>query len=300
MQVLMTGTADLQTAVDALNHAEIVCILRKPFAPTALSETIDRALRRQESFGPIIQERLLAQAAAQNFKEAVEKNLIQLAVQPIVSAQDTSKIEAVECLIRSRHDVLKGPMQVLDAAERAGQIFQLGRVVNGLAAKWAERLPEQIQLFVNMHPHQLDDPEVLYQFEPLFPYAHRIVLEVTERAGLHEVPRWDTAVEKLSAKGFQFAVDDLGMGHSGLFLLAQLRPKCIKVDQSIIRNIDQESYKARIISMLVNFANATGSRLVAEGVETVAESAAVIDCGAHLLQGFYYARPSLDWPVPGY
>lgn len=300
MQVLMTGAADLQHAVDALHQAEIVAILRKPFAPNSLQETIDRALQRQENFGPIIQERLISQAATRNFQECIEQNKLRLAVQPIVNAHNPKEIKAVECLLRSTHDVLRGPLQVLEAAERASQIFKLGRVVNELAAVWAARIPEPIQLFVNMHPHQLDDPDVLHQFEPLFPYAQRIVLEVTERAGLHEVPRWDRAVEQLSAKGFQFAVDDLGMGHSGLFLLAQLRPKCIKVDQSIVRDIDRESYKARIISMLANFSNTTSSCLVAEGVETAEEAAALVDAGAHLLQGYYFARPSLEWPVPGF
>ena len=77
-------------------------------------------------------------------------------------------------------------------------------------------------------------------------------------------------------------------------------PDRIKVDQSIVRDIDRESYKARIISMLASFSNTTASCLVAEGVETAEEAAALVEAGAHMLQGYYFARPSLEWPLPGF
>ena len=84
-------------------------------------------------------------------------------------------------------------------------------------------------------------------------------------------------------------VDDLGAGYSSLSVLAELQPAYVKVDMSIVRNIDTDSRKQRLVDLLVRFADATDATLVAEGVETEAEAAALRDCGAHLLQGTAYA-----------
>lgn len=300
MPILMTGMLDMQTAVDALNRAEVVSILRKPFDPVSISEAVERALSRQEQLRPLEAERQRAMQSGRMFEECVRHELTHLALQPIVSARHPSRIIAVECLLRSTHPVLSGPEPLLRAAEQGRKVWALGKMVNRLAAKVAIGLPEKVLLFVNIHPHQLDDPELLAQFEPLFSVSSRVVLEITERAGLHGVPNWDAAVNTLTNKGFQFAVDDLGAGHNGLLLLAQLQPTFIKVDQSIVRDCHQENRKQRLISMLANFAEATGASLVAEGVETGPEAQTLIEAGAHLLQGYHYGRPTTLWPIPGF
>jgi EAL domain-containing protein (putative c-di-GMP-specific phosphodiesterase class I) len=231
------------------------------------------------------------------FQECLDGDLLRLAVQPIVRTAAPHETVAVECLLRSRHPVLSGPMQILDAVESTERVFELGRVVNRLAARWAETLPADLLIFVNVHPAQLGDPAVLERFAPLLPHAARIVLEITERKSLTDVKNWEAATSGLEEAGFQFAVDDLGAGYNGLSLLADLRPTFIKVDMSIVRNVHREPRKQRLVDFLVNFANSTSAQLVAEGVETVEEADALIGCGVHLLQGHYFARPSLDWPA---
>ena len=94
--------------------------------------------------------------------------------------------------------------------------------------------------------------------------------------------------------GWATAVDDLGAGYSSLSVLAELQPQYIKVDMSIVRNIDREARKRRLMEMLYRFSDATGSSLVAEGVETEDEEATVRACGAPLMQGYLFGRPQLE------
>jgi len=96
--------------------------------------------------------------------------------------------------------------------------------------------------------------------------------------------------------GFSIAVDDLGAGYSSLSVLAELQPRFIKVDMSIVRGIDTEPRKQRLVDLLTRFAEATGATLIAEGVETTEEAEALRSCGAHWLQGYLFGRPSAELP----
>lgn len=295
VRVLMTGRTDFPMVVQAINQGEVLRVLPKPFQAEDLERTVMEVLEIARRYAAIAESQRDAVGARRMFQECLDQELLHLAVQPIVHASSQS-VFAVECLLRSDHPVLNGPLPVLRAVERAHRVAELGGEVNRLAAAWARALPKDVPLFVNVHPKQFNDPKVLERFEPLLPHASRIVLEITERADLHEIPNWDKAIADLDAAGFQFALDDLGAGSSSLVLLAELKPVFIKIDMSIVRNVHAEPRKQRLVDLLVNFANATGARVVGEGVETMDEASALVRCGTHLLQGFYFARPTLDWP----
>ena len=93
--------------------------------------------------------------------------------------------------------------------------------------------------------------------------------------------------------GFQIAVDDLGSGYAALNMLAELQPHFMKVDMSIVRNVHQDEHKRRLVDLLCSFAEATDSEVVAEGVETKEEAAALADAGVDLMQSYLYGEPSL-------
>jgi len=137
---------------------------------------------------------------------------------------------------------------------------------------------------------------VTRRLTPLAPWAHRIVLEITERSKLQGLDQWEKSVEAVTAMGFSVAVDDLGAGYSSLSVLAELQPSYIKVDMSIVRGVDHEPQKRRLVELLCRFAEATDALLVAEGVETEEEAETLRAIGAHLLQGYLFGRPSLSLP----
>lgn len=297
MRVLMTGRGNFPMAVEAVNEGKIIRLLTKPVAPEALQRTINDGLalgRRMASLAdvpePVDEERMLA--------ECFLPGGLKMAVQPIVANDGRREVLAVECLLRPQHPVLRTPLAVIDAAERCGRLQELGRTANVLAADWFSVVPESMRMFVNVHAKQLEDPDILEAFAPLLPHSSRVVLEITERVDLHAIRDWERALATLASAGFQFAVDDLGGGHNGLALLADLKPAFIKVDATVVRDLDREVRKRRLIELLASFANSTGASLVAEGVETEAEASALLRSGAHMLQGYLFGRPSLDWVPP--
>jgi EAL domain-containing protein (putative c-di-GMP-specific phosphodiesterase class I) len=151
---------------------------------------------------------------------------------------------------------------------------------------------------MNLHPDELADPDGMCKsLEPLVPWAERVVLEITERSRLQGIEAWDESVERVTAMGFSIAVDDLGAGYSSLSVLAELQPSFIKVDMSIVRGIDCDPRKQRLVDLLCRFADATEACLIAEGVETEEEEAALRICGAHLLQGYLFGKPSTELPA---
>lgn len=292
-RLLMTGDPDYDVVKTALNSGAVVQLVTKPFKVQVVEDAIHRAVEwtRDTPRGKESRARKL-------FRECVEGNHLRLAVQPIVAATAPHGAVAYECLLRSTHPVLGGPKEVIDNVLAGTLVYEFGAVVNELASRWARVLPADTFLFVNIAAEQLSDPDLVARFQPLLPYAHRVVLEITEGSDLEAVPHWDTAIETLSGLGFRYALDDVGAGWNGLRLLAMLSPTFIKVDMSIVRNVHREPRKQRLVELLGRFAAADNSRVVAEGVESAEEAATLAGCGAHLLQGYYFARPTLEWSGP--
>ncbi len=297
LRILMTGRTDFPMVVDAVNRGEVLKVLRKPFDAPSLVKLVEDAF---DSARRIV-ELANAQQHASNLtdrsmlEDAIRDDLLQLAVQPIVEAGGKHGIVAFEALLRSRHPVLDGPASLLQVAERSHRIELLGRHVVELAARRLPGLPENAGLFVNLHPQQLSDQGSLEDaFAPLIPFAHRITLEITERSRLNDIQGWDRTIDSLVQLGFSVAIDDLGAGYNSLAMLADLQPKYIKLDMSLIRNVDREPRKQRLVQLMATFADATNATLIAEGVETAPEAKALVDCGTHLLQGYFFGRPTLE------
>jgi EAL domain-containing protein (putative c-di-GMP-specific phosphodiesterase class I) len=242
-----------------------------------------------------LQKRSVRDAERRMLQEAIEGDMLSLALQPIAKATKVPEVIGYEALLRSSHSVLNGPLPLLRAAERTGQLTEIARAVSECAANCLELIPSNRVLFVNLHPEELTDLDVARgSLSPLIPYADRVVLEITERVRLQTIGNWEEAVKELAATGFRLAVDDLGSGYNSLSILADLQPRFIKADMSIVRNLDREPRKQRLIELLARFAEATDALLIAEGVEEEAEFEALRTCAAHLVQGYWIGRPEMD------
>ena len=240
------------------------------------------------------QQRAVEDSEKSMLAKGLESEHFQLAIQPIVRAED-SGVFGYESLLRSTHPVLDGPLAILRVAERARMLNELGHVVANRASGLLKKLNPASKLFVNLHPDQLADPRLLeHTLAPLMPHAERCVLEITERSKLKEIPDWEKAIERMQDGGFDIAVDDLGAGYNALSILADLQPRYIKIDMSIVRNVDTEPRKQRLVDMLCKFGEATDALVIAEGVETQGEAETLVECGSDLLQGYHFGRPSLD------
>jgi len=229
------------------------------------------------------------------FTSAVEK--LWVAAQPIVSWSGRTTF-AYETLLRTDEPTLRSPLDFFDAAERLGRAAELGRIIRRHVAVLlaGERPPGH--MFVNLHPADLEDPELYADDGALTPYAGQVVLEITERAALDGIHELSTRVTRLRALGYRIAIDDLGAGYAGLTSFAQLEPEVVKVDMSLVRGIDSSPVKQKLVRSIIALCTELGIQLVAEGIETPAERDALIALGGDLCQGYLFARPGRGFPTP--
>ncbi len=220
---------------------------------------------------------------------------IWLAYQPIVSWVDR-RIIGWEALLRAEEPGLQDPHSLIALAERLGRVWEVGRIARARAADAAAELPPGTLLFVNLHPSDIRDDDLYQPTSPLSRVAHRVVLEITERASLDGVSDLDHRVARLRRLGFQIAVDDLGAGYAALSVFAQLSPEIVKIDMGIVRDVHKSPTKARVIRSLADMCRDMGVRMIVEGVETVEEQQKVIELGCDLLQGYLFAKPVRDLP----
>lgn len=300
--IFLTGAPQLSTAIDAVEHGALR-YLEKPVNRMGSTTLLDRAvnLRRlarlkQEALTLLAEQerRVVDELQA---REAFERALdgIWLAAQPIVSLRHR-KVVAYEALLRTREPTVAGPERFLEMAARVDSGMLLGRAIRGLAAQLSSRLGDETDLLVNLDARDLLDPALYLANAPLSLRASHIVLELTERAPLETIGGLAERITRLRALGFRVAIDDLGAGYAGLSSLAQLDAEVAKIDMSLVRGIDSDPRKAKLVSALAQTCAALGQRVVVEGVETAAERDRLGELGCDLMQGFFFGHP-LEHPA---
>jgi EAL domain-containing protein (putative c-di-GMP-specific phosphodiesterase class I) len=303
--VLMTGRPDLSSAMEAVEYGAFR-YLTKPVDILQLGELLRRAismhelatLRRSalELLG--VEGRQLGDRASLDarFSNALEE--LWFAFQPIVRWPDR-RVFAYEALLRSDEPLLRSPPEILDAAERLDRLHDLGRRCRERIAAAAGDAPDGALLFVNLHPADLNDDELLSADSPLARFASRVVLEITERSSLHDVRGLAARIARLRQLGYRIAIDDLGSGYAGLSSFSQLEPELVKLDMSLIRDIDTSTKKRSVVRAMSRLCNSElAIQLVCEGVETPGERDALVQEGCSLFQGYLFARAARGFPSP--
>lgn len=299
--VLLTGAPRVQTAIQALEYGAFH-YLTKPPTMEELEATLDKAARMRRMAKLELQaarllghDRTLGMDRAgleASFERCVQS--LWMAYHPIVDPRE-KLVFGYEALLRSSEPSLPHPAAVLDAAERLGRLDELGRTIRARAAIPYTELGNG-RLFVNLHVRDLLDPTLTSEESELTQIAERVVLEITERTSLDEVRDVRYRVAQLRELGFQIAVDDMGAGYAGLTSFALLEPDYVKLDMSLIREVDQSATKQKIIRSMTDLSRDMGMKVVAEGIETREELATLLDIGCDLFQGFLFARPSRTFP----
>lgn len=217
--------------------------------------------------------------------------------QPIVSWSGRSII-AFEALMRSREATLPHPGVLLEAAERLGRVEDLGRRVRLISSEPLSRAPAEALLFVNLHTEELADDALYDPQSTLSRVAKRVVLEITERARLEQVDNVRTRIARLREIGYRIAIDDIGAGYAGLTSFAILEPDFVKLDMTLIRNVDQSRIKQKLIASFSSLCKELEIELIAEGVETDQEKETLVELGCDLFQGYLFARPGEPFVEP--
>jgi EAL domain-containing protein (putative c-di-GMP-specific phosphodiesterase class I) len=304
--VLVTGVPCIRSAAEAVEYGAFMYLV-KPVDPGVLSLTVHRAVRQY--CGAKVKRDALLRLGVEDetsnlmrlqsqFDDALRA--LWIAYQPIVSATNRS-VFAYEALLRSEDPVLSEPELVLNAADRLNLLHLLGRIVRDRAAQPLLESEGNYALFVNIHPLDLLDADLRDADSALAAVANRVVFEITERASLMNIDGIRQKVRALRDLGFRIAVDDLGAGYAGLNSIAMLEPEFMKLDMTLIRNVDREPVKQKLIASLTALSRDMGHQVIAEGVESCKERDALIDLGCDYLQGYLFARPargllSANWP----
>jgi EAL domain-containing protein (putative c-di-GMP-specific phosphodiesterase class I) len=288
--VLISGATTLDFASLDL---QVEALLQKPVALARLHQVANDAVRARSS--PPSDRARDNDELAEMFSRALGKT--RCAYQPIVDDVGR-RVVAYEALLRCADPTLPTPALLFAAAERLGRVQELGRNVRRHVTADAAQLDPEIELFVNVHPCELADEDLYSPTAPLSTIAHRVVLELTERSSLTNVAQIGACIERLRNLGFRIAIDDLGAGYAGLSSVVAIQPDVVKVDMSIVRDVDTSVTKRRIVKSMIDLFQQLGSRIVLEGVETAGERDALAAQGEALMQGYFFARPAEPFVVP--
>lgn len=228
-----------------------------------------------------------------DLKTTIREGAVFIEYHPIIVTK-TEEIYGYEALARGVHRELRSPEVLFEVAEEANMIWELSRLLRRRAVEgMINDLQEGQYLFLNIDPHDFDDPT----FRSLDPVElgitdpSKVVLEITERTAIKDYPRFQEYLAAFREQGFRFAVDDAGSGYAGLGSIANLAPDYIKLDISLISNIDTNFLKQNLVETMVTFAESQGAQVIAEGVERREEFETVKELGVHYTQGFLFHRP---------
>jgi sensor c-di-GMP phosphodiesterase-like protein len=219
--------------------------------------------------------------------------------QPIFDLR-TGQIKGCEILARwLREDgSIVPPMNFIPLAESSGRIEAMTWQILGRALADLQphlRADKEFKLSFNVVPKHLLSEGFVGALRSTVAAAkvstRQIVVEVTERDELDDLARAAAVVRELRDYGFRVAIDDVGVGHSGLSRLKGLGANTIKIDKFFVDTITMDASTTTIVEMLVALARDFHMTVVAEGIETEEQVRALISCGVEEGQGYLVAAP---------
>lgn len=218
----------------------------------------------------------------------IQERLYRSVYQPIVDLTDR-RIEGFECLTRFALSPGRSPDLWFQRAARAGLSHRLEADTIRCALRAFDVLPPGMYLSLNASAEAVRHGGVLAVLDRVDP--RRIVLELTEHDPVRDYAGLTHVLGPFRAAGLRLAVDDVGTGYADLQHLVQLRPDMVKLDISLTRRVLDCLPSRAMIDGLVTFTHAIGGRVVAEGIETADQLAAVRTLGVDAGQGFFLGRP---------
>jgi len=228
-------------------------------------------------------------------RQALRRNEFHVVYQPIIDTASRSLV-GVEALLRWEHPKWGAIspasfMEQVESSDMLGPVTQF--VMRTAVAEMGQRPPAiPLRIAVNVAPGDLQRKGFVVEVEALtaqLPVGVSLVLELTERFLLGESARTAAIFNTLKAKGVRFAMDDFGTEHSNLDLLGRFQFDYVKIDRQFVNQVDTGG--AEIIRAIVSVAKHYQLKVIAEGVETESQHAALLAAGVPFAQGYLYQRP---------
>ena len=225
---------------------------------------------------------------AKRIQSIIDTESFALVYQPILDFA-TGTFVGFETLARFAATPIRPPNIWFDEAAQTGLAEALEITVITQALHSLAHLPQDTYLALNVSPAIVSSGALI----PLMQHAplERIVLEITEHVSILDYGSLRDALAPLRKNGVRLAVDDAGAGYASFRHILQLRPDLIKLDLSLTRDIDTDQTRRALAAALIRFAEETGSKVIAEGVETETELAVLQQLRANKAQGYLIGRP---------
>jgi EAL domain-containing protein (putative c-di-GMP-specific phosphodiesterase class I)/ActR/RegA family two-component response regulator len=289
--ILMSGVEDkvLRTVGDLGTDLGLTMrgVLAKPIRMETLRRTLD------EDAAPAGSNR------AEELRDAIAGGQLVLHYQPVIRLASRELI-GFEALVRWNHPTegLIQPDFFIPLAEERGMIDDLTWTVVRLAVEQAARwaLSIAVPIAINLSATNLNDeafPDKLAQMcREYGVQPHQIHLELTETATSRDTMRLKAILSRIRLKGFKLAIDDFGIGYSSMMQLRSLPFSTLKIDKSFVSDMLHSEDAGIIVDAILALAGAFRMDVVAEGIETEAQLAALVTRGAISGQGYLIARPA--------
>jgi diguanylate cyclase (GGDEF)-like protein/PAS domain S-box-containing protein len=270
-------------------------------ADAAMYRAKDRGRNRFEMFDSDLQDEAFARLRLEGeLHRALERDELRLHFQPEIDLR-TGAVVGAEALLRWHHPErgLLAPEDFLPAAEESGLIVPMGAWVLREACRrargWEGGPGAPLTVWVNLSPVQLSSHDLLDTVEQGLREAdlrpEQLRLEVTEGALMEEPLAAARALRSLRDMGVGVAIDDFGTGYSSLAYLRTFPADSVKLDRLFVAALGHDTQAASIVGAVAALARSLDMTPVAEGVETAAQLAILVDHGYQLAQGFYFGGP---------
>jgi diguanylate cyclase (GGDEF)-like protein len=269
-------------------------------ADIAMYAAKDRGRNRSAVFTSTLREQfVLANDAQLTLRRALDKEEFMLAYQPIVSlCSIDARPVAFEALLRWKQGdgQLIPAAKFIETAEQTGMIVELGywvlREACAQASRWPTRDSQVVLTTVNVSPKQLSEPGFASAVKRIVLDAGiepaLLAIEVTE--GILIADASLEVMAELRAAGIKVYIDDFGTGYSSLSYLRKFPVDRIKIDRSFVSGASDGLADPVIVNAIISLAHKLGVQVVAEGVETERQRAALTELGCDDAQGFLFSK----------
>jgi len=236
----------------------------------------------------------------QELLHALEKEELMLYYQPQYSLQ-SGKISGAEALLRWKSEKLGwiSPEEFIPVAEETGMIVPIGYFIFEEACKaymsWKEKGLDIDTIAINISSLQFREEDMLEKFKAVILKvgipAHKIEIEITERFIMEYSSTNMSILEDLRNMGCKISIDDFGTGYSSMSYLKRLSLDTIKIDQSFIKDLPEDTQDAEVSKAIIALSQSLGYQVVAEGIETFEQEEFLRNHHCDIGQGFYFAKP---------
>ncbi len=304
VRIMLTGHANQETAIAAVNDGQIFRFHTKPCRLDTLSQSITAAAEKYQSIAAQTPPHAHLQ---KDLRHALDRGEFHLVYQPQVLAA-TTEMTGVEALIRWIHPEhgTVSPEVFVPLLERSGMIDRVGEWVLRKACEDAVTLDASgvsgLHMAVNVSPVQLREDHFTDTVERVLAEtglpAERLEIELTESIPVDASDAILDHMNDLRSIGVRLAIDDFGAGYSALSYLNKFPVQKLKLDKSFVQNIDGTADETVVTQTVVNLAHRLDMTVIAEGVETADQFDIVSALGCDICQGYLFSAPMAAPALP--